>query len=327
MSMRASDEQDDEETSVYLSQRPVSTLDESGRDESQHGSDVRGYKPLIHGSGGSSVMPGFVNESVGVVSGRIGEIIHFIQQTFSVKENLERLITILTLSTAGLVLTVFIIILVQHNPRKVSHSSSVENAPPTHMPTYAPGESYQFDSQIGKLVADVPVSYIYQSTGCFRQCYRAPFYQSPSLASLTTSCPGSETFIGVVNSATNEIELGTFQFSPMVFQTASTTVMSGNSLQLTGNDSSGLYWYSVNDGQGKQTTGFSTSLAITFTSLEPPSTGIGCEDQLFFTSTTTTTPSSTADYSGSTGCERFSNMNQAAASLHEIIIFISTCPV
>jgi hypothetical protein len=333
MSMRATDEgnEDEEENTVYLSHQPaVSTLNRDHGDESHHdggvsshGGDVRGYKPLLHDRNNrSEMMPEFVSDAMGAVSGRWADIVGKVQRTFEVKENLDRLVRILQLTTFGLVLTVFIIILAQHNSGHFSHASTIATMP-TYMPTVAPGTTYKYSGMVGKIVGDVPSSYVYQSDKCMRECYRAPLYETMVLASVQASCTGAYAFVGIRNAANDQIEVGTFSGVETILQAATTSITSVLSSSISGSSGSGLYWYSVKDEYGKQATGFSTSASLTFTGIESSTAGTDCLNTMFFTSASNTASSS--DFAGFANCERFSNSEESLGALHELVIYDSSC--
>jgi hypothetical protein len=336
--MRAVDDGDDEENTVYLGDSPHrgsgsgDVLDPSGGDVSSHGSDAQGYKPLIHGAnrGHNSLMPGFVNDSVDVVSGRVADIVSHMQRTFEVKENLDRLITGLQCGSFALAVTALVIILAQHSPRHQFQFPTNSGSPPTLMPTYGPGEQYNPWDMLGKLVVGVPTSYVYQSYGCMRECYRSPLYNSPDLTTLQQSCSSQWSFVGVRNAASDLIEIGTFQQTGGVLRGQPVTVPKGTSQPITGSVDSGyaeLFWYFVTDGTGKQAMGFSKNSEITVNGIEPVmKNGFDCESTFFFTAVTAS-PVSATDYAGTSNCERFSNSEQSLGAMHELLIFHNTCDV
>lgn len=327
--MRTIHGDEEEADTIQLNDFPASS---HGNEVELHGrkaGDNKGYSSLIPNSGTPS--------SFDVITSSFNDVVHIIQVTFDNQENLLNLIKSLSFLTAALILTIFIIILVQGSPHSHPKATSIMWGVPTQSPTYAPGVQVPYDAVFAHTLRSVPTSYLYQISGCWQICYRAPFNQGfeynndknvdDVLNSLSSMCSGDHLFIGSRDVAKDEFEIGAFGVKSSILATAHTPVASDSNNLVVSN--SAVYWYNVVDSSGNVGIGFadysssSSTVSIPLNGVEDTALGNGCRDRLniVFSSSSKTL------VEGSANCLSFSSSDAVSGSQHEKIFMSNTCPL
>jgi hypothetical protein len=273
----------------------------------------------------SQYLPAAVNDALDVLHSNWAASVRFVQQTFEDEEKLNQLVISLKIASFGLVITVIILLMIQHGAGNVQNSTGT-GVVPSYMPTAGPRKVVSYATMKNQMVKGIPSSYLYQVDICLRECYRAPLYRAPLLSTLS-QCGSdnaySYVFVGIQNAANDQIEIGTLQYGKSFLQ-ASATNPSNLAINIDGNDGP-LYSYGIDDGQGKRTIGFSSASQLSFSRAVPILAGTDCTAAMFFTITTSSYLPGTTDFAGYVGCERVSNSSYGLGALHELVLYVSTC--